>query len=336
MRLLTGQPAHFNGVRISGNLPNVTIRSKLGVALHWVCLFGLWCALHACSRDYVEQVPSISEEDRQKVDLERAVEEIEAKLRQNPTDHLSLYRLGCAYERKTDWLKMADAFERASVLAPDHAKYFAKLGQARLALGRVGVPRQFELARISLQACRSKDANIAECHRDLGEAEEYSSNFRAALDSYTEAIVRDPTAAESYLALAQLYYALKLFAPAESVIRAGTSVWHETERTIDVVGELHLLESRLALVKHDRAGQISALEQAVRYGDAHPEYAFELGLACASAIPPRKDEATKWLTSFMRRCCRAGPGAERFARNCQLARDVLSSLRNATSQPDGG
>jgi tetratricopeptide (TPR) repeat protein len=280
-----------------------------------------------CQLDRERAVTLSNDGDRVvKVDIAQAIAHYTRAAELDPSEHRILWKLASAYEHEADWPHVAATLARAVALAPQFANYWFRLGHAQLMLAEAGDRTAFEPAKDSLKKCIAADASAAECHHLLGEADRWTDDEQSALSEYTSAILADPTVGSFYPPLADLYLNFRLNEQAERVLREGVRVV-QPNRNSDVA--LYSMYTQLALIslsKADRAGMLSALEQARTHVDErHPEFLFNLGATLATMTPPEKEPAMQLLIQFGKTVC-SGPDAARFDEQCRIAQFLAQQL----------
>lgn len=292
-------------------------------------LAGLFIALvtGACSRDHIEAINLANEGDRSvKVNVEGAIQKYEQAIQLDPTNHLILWKLAVAYEKKEDWDKLASTLSRAVQIAPDFANYWFTRGYALIRQAENGNPDAYEQAKEPLKKCIEKDPNYAECYHFLGEAYLWTDNEQEALSAYTKAIEHDPTKAYFYPPLAELYINLRLYKEAEAVVSEGTRLVPQSQENNPNLYGMHILQFEAAQARGDKAGMVAAMEQAQQVaGDTHPEISFNLGSTYAVMDPPQKEKAVRLLKSFNKRACR-GANATKFKEQCETSAALVQKL----------
>lgn len=281
----------------------------------------------ACSRSHIEAINLANEGDKSvKVNVERAVQLYEQAIQLDPTNHLILWKLANAYEKKEDWDKMASTLSRAVQVAPEFANYWYKRGHALVKLAEAGNQDSFEQAKEPLKKCIEKDPNLSECYYLMGESMEWTDDEQAAADYYTKAIQHDPTVGFYYPYLAELYLRFKLDKEAVQVLEEGTKIVQPTDKNIPALYNMQILLAQAALMRGDKAGQLAAVEKAEKYaGEKRPEFSFNLGSTYATMDPPQKEKAVRLLTQFTKRICK-GANAKKFQEQCEEASSLLQKL----------
>ncbi len=280
-----------------------------------------------CSRDHIEAINLANEGDQSvKVNVEGAIQKYEQAVQLDPTNHRILWKLASAYEKKEDWDKMASTLSRAVQVAPDFANYWYKRGVALNNQADAGNPDAYEQSKEPLKKCIEKDPNIAECYFLLGEAFLWTNDEQAAIENYQKAIEHDPTQSFFYSPLAELYLTLRLTNEAEQVLSQGVRLVPPNEKNNPKIYGMYVLLSNVAQAKKDKAGQLSAMEHAEQFaGEAHPEFAFNLGSTYAVMDPPQKEKAVRLLDQFTKRVCR-GAAAAKFKEQCEESSALVQKL----------
>lgn len=291
--------------------------------------------LGACSRDHIEAVELANEGDKSfKVNVEGAISKYEQAAQLDPKNHRILWKLSRAYEKKEDWEKMASTLTRALAIAPEFANYWYKRGFALMQIARGGEADRYEEAKEPLQKCIEKDPNYAECYHELGEAMLWTDEVQKAVENYVKSIEHDPTVGYFYAPLGQVLYSLKLYEPAEKILKEGIRVL-EMPRAVTpqqadrVKGHLYtnnVLLAKMYQAKGDTISQVSALEKAEAIGgQKHPEIKFNLGSTYATMKPPKKEKAVRMLKSFSKRGCK-GKSAKKFKEQCTQSATLIQQL----------
>ncbi len=280
-----------------------------------------------CSRDHIEAINLSNEADAAvTVDTAGAIQKYEQAIQLDPTNHLIVWKLSKAYEKKEDWDKMASALSRAVNTAPQFANYWERRGYALTKLAEGGNPDAWEDAKEPLKKCIEADPNRAWCHFLLGEAEWWTDNVQAALQSYSAAIEHDPRVPSFYVGLADAYQVLRMYDQAGAVLEQGTNNIEATEESRDHVYNMYLLTFNVAQFAGDKAKMLAAVKHAYEIGgEAHPEAKFHLGSTYASMDPPQKEQAKQMLDSFQNTVCK-GSKAKQFKAQCAQANSFLQRL----------
>lgn len=300
-------------------------------------LFGaVTCAVSAsvvfgamgCSRDHIEAINLANAGDKAlAVNVEGAIAKYEEATRLDPTNHLIFWKLAKAYMKKEDWDQMASTLARAQQIAPEFANYAYHRGYALMQKAQQGNPDAYEEAKAPLQKCVETDPNYAECYHELGEAMYQTDNEQSALDNWAKAIEHDPTVAYFYPPLADLLISLKLYEPAEGVLKEGTRVVPPTEETANNLYGMYVLLAQVYQAKGDMSSMVGVLEKANEIaGESHPEIAFNLGSTYAVMKPPQKEKAVRLLNSFNKRACRSSKAAEKYKEQCATSNDLVQKL----------
>jgi len=292
-----------------------------------VLAVGLLGSVSGCSRDKIEAINLANEGDQSvKINVEGAIQKYEQAIDLDPTNHKILSKLANAYEKKEDWDKVAATLARAVSVAPDFANYWAKRGHALIMLAEHGNPDAFKQAQEPLKKCIEKDPNFADCYHELAESYLWTDDEQAALDNYTKAIDHDPSKGFFYPPLADLYLNLKLTKEAEAVLKEGTKLVPPNEKNNPKLYNMYVLSAKVAQMQGDKAGQVSAIEKAEQFaGDAHPEFAFNLGSTYAAMEPPQKEKALRLLNAFTKRICK-GAQAMKFKDECEETQSLIQKL----------
>jgi len=280
-----------------------------------------------CSRSHIEAIELSNEADAAvKVDTAGAIQKYEQAIQLDPTNHLILWKLSKAYEKKEDWDKMASTLSRAVSVAPGFANYWERRGYALTKLAEGGNPDAWNEAKEPLKKCIEADPNRAWCHFLLGEAHWWTDETQEALQAYTHAIEHDPRVPSFYVGLADSYQVLRLYKEAGDVLGQGTNNIQATEETRDHVYNMHLLAFNLAQVEGDKSKMLASVKQAYEIGgEQHPEAKFHLGSTYASMDPPQKEQAKQMLDSFSNTVCK-GAKAKQFRAQCAQATSFLQRL----------
>lgn len=288
---------------------------------------GLLALMPSCSRARIEAINLANEGDQSvKVNVEGAISKYEQAVQLDPSNHLIIWKLAVAYEKKEDWEKMASTLSKAVAVAPDFANYWFKRGYALIKQAENGNPDAYEQAKEPLQKCVQHDPNYAECYHFLAEADLWTDDEQGALDNYTKAIEHDASTAYFYPPLSDLYINLKFYKEAETVAEQGTRVIPPTEKTAGQLYAMYLMLFRTAQARDDKAAMLSSMERAEQVaGESHPEISFNLGSTYAVMEPPQKEKAVRQLQSFIKRSCRTG-NAAKFKAQCEEANSLIQKL----------
>lgn len=280
-----------------------------------------------CSRDHIEAINLSNEADGAvTVDTAGAIQKYEQAIQLDPTNHLIVWKLSKAYEKKEDWDKMAGALSKAVAAAPGFANYYERRGYALTKLAEAGNPDSWEDAKEPLKKCIELDPNRAWCHFLLAEAEWWTDQTQEALQSYSHAIEHDPTVPSFYVGLADAYQVMRLYKEAGAVLDQGTKNIVATEDTRDHVYNMFLLSFNVAQVAGDKVRMLASVKQAYELaGEDHPEAKFHLGSTYATMDPPQKEQAKQMLDSFQKTVCKGGK-AKKFRAQCAQANSFLQRL----------
>lgn len=284
----------------------------------------------ACSRDHIEAINLANQGDKSiAVNVEGAIQKYEEASRLDPANHLILFKLAKAYQKKEDWTQMESALGRAVAQAPEFANYWYYRGFAHMQKAALGEPDYYEQAKAPLQKCVEADPNYAECYHELGGANLWTDNEQAALENYTKAIEHDPTVAYFYPPLGELLIAFKMYDQAEQVLKEGTRLIPPTEKTVNNLYGMYVLLSQVYQSRGDLSSMVDVLEKANDVGgESHPEIAFNLGSTYAVMNPPQKEKAVRLLNSFNKRACRSAK-AEKYKEQCATSADLVQKLGGA-------
>ena len=96
-----------------------------------------------------------------KIDVNAAIVKYQRAVEVYPVEHRIYWKLAAAYERRSDWLHMADALTHATALAPTFASYWFRLGFALVSQAEEFDPSAYERAKAPLKRCIELDPNIA-------------------------------------------------------------------------------------------------------------------------------------------------------------------------------
>lgn len=280
-----------------------------------------------CSRDHIEAINLANEGDKAvAVNPEGAIQKYEQALQLDPANHLILWKLARAYEKKEDWDKMASTLTKSVSIAPEYANYWEKRGLALTKQAEAGNPDAWQEAKEPLEKCIQADPNRAWCYELLGEAKWWTDDIQGALQSLTQAIEHNPTVPYFYVTLAELYEVLRLYGEAGQVLDQGTRNIEATEESRDHVYNMYLLSFNVAQFAGDKTKMLSSVERAYEIGgETHPEAKFHLGSTYASMDPPQKEKAKRLLESFTKTAC-AGEGSKKFKAQCSQANAFLQHL----------
>jgi len=289
---------------------------------------GIVFTMAGCSRDHIEAINLANEGDRSvKVNVEGAIQKYEQAIQLDPTNHLILWKLAKAYEKKEDWDKLASTLARAVQVAPDFANYWYKRGFALMQLARAGNPDAYEQAKEPLKKCVEKDPNYAECYHELGDALWWTDAEQEAITNYSKAVEHDPTVPYFYPPLAEAYNTFKLYEQAEGVLKEGTRlVPPGNERNDKALYGMYILLFQSAQARDDKASMVASMEKAKEVaGEGHPEISFNLGSTYAVMEPPQKEKAVRLLNQFTKGACRGG-NATKFKEQCATANGLIQRL----------
>jgi tetratricopeptide (TPR) repeat protein len=280
-----------------------------------------------CSRAHIEAIELANEGDKAvSVNPDGAIQKYEQALTLDTDNHLIMWKLARAYEKKEDWDKLASTLGKAVATAPTFANYWEKRGLALTKRAESGNPDAWNEAKEPLEQCIKTDPNRGWCYELLGEAKWWTDDIQGALQSLTQAIEHDPKEPYFYVNLAQLYQVLRMYNEAGQVLEQGTKNIEATEETRDHVYNMYLLSFNVAQFAGEKSKMLAAVERAYEIGgEKHPEAKFHLGSTYASMEPPQREKAKRLLESFTKTAC-AGEGAKKFKAQCSQANAFLQNL----------
>lgn len=280
-----------------------------------------------CSRAHIEAIELANEGDRAvTVNTDGAIQKYEQAIQLDPTNHLIIWKLAKAYEKREDWDKMASTLSKAIAAAPTFANYFEKRGLALTKLAEAGNPDAWNEAKEPLKKCIEADPGRAWCYELLGEAQWWTDDVQGALQSLSQAIEHDPRIPYFYVTLAELYQVLRFYDQAASVLEQGTRNVEPTEESRDHLYNMYLLTFNVAQNSGDKARMLASVERAYEIGgEQHPEAKFHLGSTYASMDPPQREKAKQLLESFQKKACK-GEGAKKFKAQCAQANSFIQQL----------
>jgi tetratricopeptide (TPR) repeat protein len=289
--------------------------------------FTLGLGSTGCSRDHIDAVNLTNEGDKAlSVNIEGAIQKYEQAIQLQPMNHLMIWKLAKAYEKKEDWDKMAAALSQATTVAPTYANYYEKQGFALTKLAEAGAQDKWEDAKKPLKDCVDKDPNRAWCYQLLGEANWATDDIQGALENFTKAVEHDPRVPYFYVTLAELYQTLKFYKEAQAVLEQGTKLVVPDEENREHVYNMYLLTFNVAQFRQDKPAMLAAVERAYEIGgESHPEARFNLGSTYASMDPPQKEKAKQYLEAFEKRSCK-GEGNKKFKDQCAQASAFMQKL----------
>ncbi|HYN45287.1 MAG TPA: tetratricopeptide repeat protein [Allosphingosinicella sp.] len=119
------------------------------------------------------------------------------RLRQDPDNHEGWFLLGMAYRNSERFAESAQAFRRASELAPQNPDYAAYLGEALLLAGREGAAPPPEAERLFRRALALQPGN-AQARYYLATLKDMGGDHRGALDDLL-ALLREAPANAPWL-----------------------------------------------------------------------------------------------------------------------------------------
>lgn len=297
------------------------------LALRTALLGFLPLCVSACSRDHIEAINLANEGDQALgSSVATAIRKYEEATQLAPTNHLILWKLAKAHQKREDWAKLESTLARAAVLAPDFANYHYRRGFAFIRMAEAGNPEAYEEAKAPLKSCIERDPNFAECHHWLGTAHLWTDDPRGAIEHYTTAIEKDATVAYFYPALGEVYLSFRLYDEAEKVLREGARLTKPIVANVNSLYGIYTLLSNVYQAKGDESARLDALKKANAVaGESHPEIAFNLGSTYAVMNPPQKEQALRLLKSFNKRACR-GKAAKKFGDQCATSQALVQKL----------
>jgi tetratricopeptide (TPR) repeat protein len=280
-----------------------------------------------CSRDHIEAINLANQgDDAIKVNVEGAIQKYQQAVQLDPTNHVILWKLAKAYEKKEDWDNMASTLSRAVQVAPDFANYWYKRGYALVKQAEGGNPDAYEEAKEPLKKCIEKDPKYAECYHFLGEASLWTDDTQGAIDNYIKAIEHDPNVAWFYTAPSEILITLKIYKEAEQILKEGTRIIPPGEKNNNHLYAMYVLRFMVAQARDDKLEMVATMEKANELaGDSHPEISFNLGSTYAVMEPPQKEKAVQLLSSFVKRACRSA-SATKYKEQCETANSLIQKL----------
>lgn len=296
-------------------------------ALRTLVCGALTLSVSACSRDHIEAINLANEGDQALgSSVASAIRKYEEATQLAPTNHLILWKLAKAHQKREDWAKLESTLARAAVLAPEFANYQYRRGFALVRLAQAGDLSSYEDAKAPLKACIERDPNFAECYHWLGTAHLWTDDPQGALKHYTTAIQKDPTVAYFYPPLGELYLTFRLYDEAEKVLSEGARVTKPIVANVNALYGIYTLLSNVYQAKGDEQARLNVLKKANAVaGDSHPEIAFNLGSTYAVMNPPKTEQALRLLKTFNRRACR-GQAAQKFGDQCATSQALVQKL----------
>lgn len=214
---------------------------------------------------------------------------------------------------------------RECVDAPpsDHEPAQYRTGLDLLRQVEAGEREQAAAAREQLARCIEQNPRFADCYFLLGEVALWMDDEQLADQRYRQAIEIDPTRADPYLRLAELYAAYRQD-------DAATNVLSEALRFVPEHGDraagrfpvlIQLAHSEVKNGHADRA--LAHLQQAEPLADAGPPlFSYALATAYLDADPTPDGELQQKLTAWMKRFHKQGCGAEppeKYREQCDTA-----------------
>jgi tetratricopeptide (TPR) repeat protein len=253
-----------------------------------------------------------------------------------PTEHRILYKMANAQKAlsttsrsSVDWTKTVSILRRAVELAPGYANYWFTLGHSLENLAKRG-GGPFEDAKQAYQKCVAIDPAYAACYGQLGHIFLHMDDERRALESYSEAIKRDPGDLTYYLALADLYIRLDLMTEAEAVL---VSAKRFAKPGDSALFGAHMLSAQVYQDRNDIPKMVVEIEAAKELAGTEGPQAililFTLGTTYAMLKPPRAQESVKMLRAFRARACE-GAIKKSYGMECQQALILIDRLGGST------
>ena len=277
-----------------------------------------------CSRERVESLQHMNRgvnafmERRYQV----ATEELQRATVVDPTNDEAYYSLAQVHMELERFQDAEESLEQAISIHGDIAAYHEKLGTIRQFrddhTGAVeALERAIELDG-SLFKAYFKLGQVLEAQaQDPGQTQENVRGFnQQALERYTEAIDHGPRFMEAYIALGRLYYDLRFYDQAASVLRSGLDValdgTEEQANLHHILGTVHAQQGRT----EDAIGEFEA---ALEITPSHADALFSIGWAYS--LTGNRDEARRYLKKFIGIAGQDGPRAY-----IQAARDRMGDL----------
>ena len=293
--------------------------------------FGLSLSASACSRDHIEAIKAMNKGDSLlKVNADNAIAKYKEAAQLDPSNHMILWKLSKAQQKKEDWEGMAGTLSQAIGKAPEFANYSEKRGFALIKAAEEDKNNSdlYEQAIPPLKKCIEVDPNRADCYHLLGTAYNWTDQPQLALEFFTKAIEHDPTKAFYYVEPAELYLALRKSEEATQLLETGVELVPKTEPNREGIFSLNVALAKAYQATGQRAKMLPRLEEAKKL-DAkqkkHPEVNFYLGSFYAKQSPPNATKAIQYLEKFKKRGCK-GPRAVIFKAQCVQADTFVQLL----------
>ena len=277
-----------------------------------------------CSRERVESLQHMNNgvnafmERRYQV----ATEELQRATVVDPTNDEAFYSLAQVHMELDRFEQAEESIEQAISINGEVAAYHEKLGTIRQFRDDYsGASEAFERA-IALDSnlfkAYFKLGQVLEAQaQDAGQTQENVRGFnQQALQRYSEAIEHGPRFMEAYIALGRLYYDLRFYDQAASVLGSGLEValdgTEEQANLHHILGTVHAQQGQT----EDAIGEFQA---ALEITPSHADALFSIGWAYS--LTGDRDEARRYLKKYISVAGREGPSAY-----IQAARDRMGDL----------
>lgn len=125
-------------------------------------------------------------------DVNKAIAELEAKLKDNPNDANGWQMLGWAFFQTEKFAEAAQAYARAAQLDPKNASYWSSLGEARVLAGPGDVPAD---AKTAFEKAVALDPKDPRARYFLAVAQDIAGDHKGAIDAWLALLADTPSGA---------------------------------------------------------------------------------------------------------------------------------------------
>jgi cytochrome c-type biogenesis protein CcmH len=136
--------------------------------------------------------PAAQERSYAQPNLENAIAEIEAKLKNNPDDAAGWQALGLAFTGLERFAEAATAYKRAVRLAPEKAENWTNFGEALMMAGKGEVPSD---AKTAFMNALARDPRDTRARYYLGAAKDIAGDHKGAIDDWIALLKDSPKGA---------------------------------------------------------------------------------------------------------------------------------------------
>ena len=199
---------------------------------------------------------------------------------------------------------------------------------------RAGNRERIPEAQQPLEECVAQDPNFADCHFLLGEVGIWMDDELLAEQRYRRAIELDPSHAESYRRLAELYVAYRHDREAAVVLSEGLRFLPDRPQLVPTRFSMLMTLAQLEAKIGDRARALSHVAQAEPLVETGPAaWSFELAVgyvaAGAAADEGLQAKVVALMQRFYKMVCR-GAAATQYGDECITAQIWMQRFASTT------